>query len=147
MKMSRPKNGQYSGILFTHIQTTLIDTISHPTFTVQFPPLDPGSWNRLLTPHSAENERLEFVGDSIIDSVLSDQLYSQLPAGTPGQYTVSSAQRRYGFTDIVAGCQVRTSLKSNFWSSCNEAGYIGPCETGYFADRQIQVETPCQTGS
>ena len=84
----------YRKDLYTYIQAALIDAIEHPGFTVKLPDLTDRTWDEIFDskhiPYADHwhNERLEFVGDGIIDGVLCDLLYTQLPSGTPGLYTV-----------------------------------------------------------
>ena len=66
--------------------------ISRPDYSIDPPKLSPELWDDvcILTPESkAENERLEFLGDALMDACFAMELYKQVPNGTPHMYTVS----------------------------------------------------------
>ena len=55
---------------------------------------DPQSVHRALTHRSASginNERLEFLGDSVLNLAVADLLYSRYPAATEGDLTLARA--------------------------------------------------------
>ncbi len=85
----------YSISITRYIQATIIDAINLPSFHVDLPDLKEKTWQKMLlsqeSPGQAENERLEFVGDSVLDGVLCDNLYSHIPNGNPSIYTVRSS--------------------------------------------------------
>ena len=65
--------------------------IEQPDFDAALPPLSDDSWLRILAISRLqyeENERLEFVGDAVMYATIGRQLYSEIPTGTPGLYTV-----------------------------------------------------------
>lgn len=62
-----------------------------PAFTIDAPKLTPALWERvsIRTPgNMKEIERLEFLGDSLMDASIAIALYNIVPDGTPHKYTV-----------------------------------------------------------
>ena len=73
------------------LQRAIETAINQPNYAASLPPLSDKTWMKILedTRHArAENERLEFVGDALMYATLGRQLYTQVPNGTPGLYTV-----------------------------------------------------------
>lgn len=91
-------NGRRDGqsrdsMLTTAVQTAVYHTIFiDPTFTIDMPKISPEMWDRVCvtTPENVEeNERLEFLGDQLMDACIGIDLYRNIPDGTPHKYTVS----------------------------------------------------------
>ena len=79
------------------LSTAVLAYISSPDYHVDPPKLSPDLWDRVcvLTPESkAENERLEFLGDALMDACFGMELYRQVPDGNPHMYTVSILAQR-----------------------------------------------------
>lgn len=76
---------------FLAVQEAILAEIERPDFDAALPPLSDDSWLRILAISQLqyeENERLEFVGDAVMYATIGRQLYSEIPTGTPGLYTV-----------------------------------------------------------
>ena len=75
------------------VTKAIYETIFHsPRLTIDVPKLSPELWDRvsIITPaHKEENERLEFLGDTLMDSSIAITLYKVVPDGTPHKYTAS----------------------------------------------------------
>ena len=75
------------------IETAVYHAIfDNPSFTIDMPKITPELWERvsIRTPDNVnENERLEFLGDSLMDASIAIALYKIVPEGTPHKYTVS----------------------------------------------------------
>ena len=59
--------------------TLFLQAVTHPSFAHE-------------TPDVAHNQRLEFLGDAILDFVVSDQLYERFPESDEGRLTRTRAQ-------------------------------------------------------
>ena len=79
--------------LKTAIETAVFSAIfDDPSFTIDVPKVSLDLWDRvsIITPvNKEENERLEFLGDTLMDSCIAIDLYKSIPDGTPHKYTVS----------------------------------------------------------
>ena len=76
------------------LTNAVLACISRPDYHVDPPKLSPALWDRvcILTPEAkAENERLEFLGDALMDACFAMELYRQVPEGYPHMYTVSTS--------------------------------------------------------
>lgn len=74
------------------LTNAVLASISRDEYSVDPPKLSPELWDRVcvLTPGAvAENERLEFLGDALMDACFGIELYKRIPDGTPHMYTVS----------------------------------------------------------
>ncbi len=88
------------------LTNAVLAAISDASFSVDIPKLSPDLWDRvcILTPENkAENERLEFLGDALMDACFGIDLYEKLPDGTPFMYTVSNAHPAW----VVVGTYCR----------------------------------------
>ena len=76
------------------IEGAIFNVISNdPSFTIDVPKLSLELWDRvsILTPaNKEENERLEFLGDRLMDASISINLHKLIPDGYPHKYTVST---------------------------------------------------------
>lgn len=73
------------------INTAVYCSIFDSEYTVDLPKLRPELWESLsilTTDNKAENERLEFLGDALVDACIGIELYGSIPDGTPHKYTV-----------------------------------------------------------
>lgn len=74
------------------IEKAVYHTIfNHPSFNIDVPKLSLDLWDRvsIITPaNKEENERLEFLGDTLMDSSIAIDLYKAIPDGTPHKYTL-----------------------------------------------------------
>lgn len=72
------------------MQNALIVAINDPSFRFELPKLQDSSWETLTRPdNDHERERLEYVGDGLMNACVGLQLYEMFPRGSPGLYTVS----------------------------------------------------------
>ncbi|OBZ78605.1 Ribonuclease 3 [Grifola frondosa] len=72
------------------LQKAIEAAISQPHFDAALPPLSDDTWLRILSPSYQtflENDRLEFLGDALMDATIGRQLYAQIPDGSPHLYT------------------------------------------------------------
>ncbi|EKM61127.1 uncharacterized protein PHACADRAFT_204280 [Phanerochaete carnosa HHB-10118-sp] len=85
-------NHERSNKLRAAIETAVYRAIFDDTsFTIDLPKLTLELWERvsIRTPDNMnENERLEFLGDSLMDASIAIALYKIVPEGTPHKYTV-----------------------------------------------------------
>lgn len=88
------------------IQDAILTEIARPEFSAALPPLSDEAWRSIVgnTPQAhKENERLEFLGDAMMYAALGHHLYTQIPDGTPGLFTVGVQMwRRSGSIFIYA---------------------------------------------
>lgn len=70
------------------MQRAVVSFIESPKFFFRLPALTNRSWTLVNNP-SAERERLEFLGDALIGSCISEELFRCRPHEGPGFYTVS----------------------------------------------------------
>lgn len=74
------------------IEAAVYKTIfENDSFMIDVPKLSPDLWERVSIPtptNREENERLEFLGDALMDSSIAINLYKCVPGGTPHKYTV-----------------------------------------------------------
>lgn len=86
-------NHERSNKIRAAIETAVYRAIFDDTlFAIDLPKLTPELWERvsIRTPDNVnENERLEFLGDSLMDASIAIALYKIVPEGTPHKYTVS----------------------------------------------------------
>lgn len=77
------------------IQQAVLEAIKDESFNdFALPTLSDAMWAKIAegtSPWSEENDRLEFVGDGMINAAIAVQLYRQVPEGTPGLYSVRFA--------------------------------------------------------
>lgn len=102
------------GVLAQILTNVVLASISQPGYSVDPPKLSPELWDRVcvLTPDAvAENERLEFLGDALMDACFGIELYKRIPDGTPHMYTVSRGL--YILLSISSGIS-QLGLKQNF---------------------------------
>lgn len=84
--------------LLDDLTNAVFKCISELDYTIDPPKLSLELWDRINAPSpesKAENERLEFLGDSLLDACFSIELYRQIPYGTPHMYTVSTLCYRF----------------------------------------------------
>ena len=83
------------------LTNAVLASISQPGYSVDPPKLSPDLWDRVcvLSPGAiAENERLEFLGDALMDACFGIELYKRIPDGTPHMYTVSNRRLLLGYS-------------------------------------------------
>lgn len=87
-----------------------------PSFSIDVPKLSPDLWERVSvqTPENKEeNERLEFLGDKLMDSSIAIALYKGVPDGTPHKYTVSAYQASVAASTGLGGKVMLSVLHAN----------------------------------
>ncbi|KAJ3552253.1 hypothetical protein NM688_g4250 [Phlebia brevispora] len=96
------------------LTNAVLASISRLDYSVDPPKLSPHLWDRvcILTPEAKEeNERLEFLGDAVMDACLAIELYKQIPEGTPHMYTEirSALHRNLAFCHLANRMGLTTS--------------------------------------
>ncbi|EKM61128.1 uncharacterized protein PHACADRAFT_204281 [Phanerochaete carnosa HHB-10118-sp] len=79
---------------FSAVQQAILAEIERPDFSAALPPLSDTSWLLILNGsrwQREENERLEFLGDALMYATIGRQLYTKIPLGTPGLYSILRA--------------------------------------------------------
>lgn len=85
-----------------HRSSTIQSAINAAVFQAIFdehhfidpPKLSPELWERVsiqAPTNRAESERLEFLGDALMDACIATELYKTIPDGTPHKYTVRAS--------------------------------------------------------
>lgn len=83
------------------VQNAVLASISDPSFSVDMPKLSPEVWDQVcITDNKDENERLEFLGDSLMYTCIGIELYERIPDGTPHMYTVSEIMEHSFYTSV-----------------------------------------------
>lgn len=75
------------------INTAVFQSITEGSHQIDPPKLSPERWDyvSIQAPENrAESERLEFLGDAVMDACIAIELYKTIPDGNPHKYTVSS---------------------------------------------------------
>lgn len=109
------------------IQAAVMDAIGHESFSEHaLPTLSDKVWARIAagtSPWTTENDRLEYVGDAIMNGAIALQLHCQLPMGTAGRYSVSSftASMPSKVYACFAGIAFSSPLQCDFRVSSQEA--------------------------
>ena len=81
----------FKEIALNRMHRQIVSTIRGPHFFFGLPNLSYASWN-LIIENTTERERLEFLGDALIGSAVSEQLCRYWPNECPRFYTVRKLQ-------------------------------------------------------
>jgi len=74
-----------------YMQRMVVDLIESSDFLFELPDLPMDIWQAIIR-NEAEKQRLEFLGDALIGSYISELLLHTCPQRHPGFYTVSMTQ-------------------------------------------------------
>jgi hypothetical protein len=75
----------------TAINAAVYRSITDATYQIDPPKLSPGLWDYISIQNRdnrEESERLEFLGDALMDACIAIEMYRMLPGGNPHKYTV-----------------------------------------------------------
>lgn len=73
--------------LLKEMHRSILDHIRRPSFSFALPQLNAEAWKIICTDPRAR-ERLEFLGDSLVGTQVSEGLLQHWPSEAPGFYTV-----------------------------------------------------------
>ena len=119
----------FSSNLPDALTNAVLACISRSDYHVEPPKLSADLWDRvcILTSESkAENERLEFLGDALMDACFALEMYKQIPHGTPHMYTVSS--QRTSSRPIVSHSYAEEPAIGDPLRTPSEPGVLPSCE-------------------
>lgn len=77
------------------INTAVYRSIAEDQNQIDPPKLSPELWDYVsiqAPENKAESERLEFLGDALMDACIAIELYKAFPDGTPHKYTVCNGR-------------------------------------------------------
>lgn len=86
-----PRDGPTQQALRDAVDKAIYSKIFDTSFTIDMPKLGPDLWDQVSVELGGdENERLEFLGDKLMDACIGIELYKTVPDGDPHKYTVCS---------------------------------------------------------
>ncbi|KAI0348541.1 ribonuclease III [Trametopsis cervina] len=110
----KPFHSHRSSTIQSTINAAVFQSIHEGSHYIDPPKLSPELWDHvsIQNPENrAESERLEFLGDALVDACIAMELYKTIPDGNPHKYTEvrSVVHSNFTFANLVHKMGVRIS--------------------------------------